>query len=509
MTVNGHFLGRVLFLLLALAGPAGAAELFVSPAGDDANDGAKERPFKTIGRAVKQAGPGVSVVVGGGIYSERVVIARGGAEGQPFVLRAQTGAEAIIDGSQLQPHDYEDPLLQLADGASFVRVEGLTLRNFKTDRKISMPVGVYVDAAKRGCRALELVRLKVHGIWQSFDDGRPHSGSAADAHGIAVYGRGATEEAAVDGLLIEDCELFDLKLGSSEALTINGNVKHFKIRRCRVHDCNNIGIVMIGYEKTCKVEALDQARLGEVSDCVVHNIDTTGNVAYRSAGKGGPDKFDLSAGGIYVDGGRDIVIERNRVHHCNIGIEVGCEHRAKIVSGVVVRNNYIYGCAGFVGLGVGGYDSKRGSVIKSVFEHNTLYANDTADNGNGQLHIQWYVQDCAFKNNLIIAQPANGVLIGGATGRKPMFSKNNLFQQNVYVVPDSQEPPVWVYEGRAIAGKDRANPLAPWQAALGGGEQEAGSRVLRRLEDVGFIDAEKGDLRLRPNSQAKGAGASF
>jgi hypothetical protein len=499
-------------LMIAAAGLAGsvrAAEFYVSPNGNDASDGSLDHPFKTIGRAVGNAEPGTSIIVRGGIYSERVVIKQSGTEGRPITLRGQTGEEAILDGSQLQPGEYEAPLLQVADGVSFVRVEGLTLRNFKTDRRISMPMAVYVNAAKRGCRSLEFVKLKIHGIWQSFDDGQPHKGSAADAHGLAVYGRGLTEETAVDGLLIEDCEVFDLKLGSSEALVVNGNVKHFKIRRCRVHDCNNIGIVMIGFEKTCKNEALDQARLGEVTDCEVYNIDTTGNVAYRSAGKEGAPKFDLSADGIYVDGGRDVVIERNRVHHCNIGIEAGCEHKGKTTSGVVVRNNYIHHNTGFTGLSVGGYDARRGLVVKCVFQNNTLYANETPQGGNGQLHLQWYVQDCVFENNLIVAQPGSGMMIGGPTGKKPTFSKDNQFRHNVYVLAGSNQTPAWTYEGREIAGADRSNPLTAWKAALGGAGQEEDSLMLWSLEDVGFANAEQGHFRLRENSKATGAGASF
>ena len=47
-----------------------------------------------------------------------------------------------------------------------------------------------------------------------------------------------------------DNELANLTLGSSEALVVNGNVKDFRIEGNKVHDTNNIGIDVIGFEGT-------------------------------------------------------------------------------------------------------------------------------------------------------------------------------------------------------------------------------------------------------------------
>ncbi|MFD1906737.1 hypothetical protein ACFSQ7_26155 [Paenibacillus rhizoplanae] len=67
-----------------------------------------------------------------------------------------------------------------------------------------------------------------------------------DAHGIAVYGTEAKE--ALQGLIIDGNEVYDLVLGSSEALVVNGNVDTFEITNNIVHDSDNIGIDLIGYE---------------------------------------------------------------------------------------------------------------------------------------------------------------------------------------------------------------------------------------------------------------------
>ena len=63
-----------------------------------------------------------------------------------------------------------------------------------------------------------------------------------------------------------------LKTGSSESLVVNGNVTKFRITRNVVHDNNNIGIDVIGFERTAHDPAVDQARDGLVSENVVYNI---------------------------------------------------------------------------------------------------------------------------------------------------------------------------------------------------------------------------------------------
>jgi hypothetical protein len=44
-----------------------------------------------------------------------------------------------------------------------------------------------------------------------------------------------------------------LKTGSSESLVVNGNVTNFRITHNVVHDNNNIGIDVIGFERTAPI----------------------------------------------------------------------------------------------------------------------------------------------------------------------------------------------------------------------------------------------------------------
>ena len=50
--------------------------------------------------------------------------------------------------------------------------------------------------------------------------------------------------------IIDGNEVHHLKTGSIESLVVNGNVTNFRITHNIVHDNNNIGIDVIGFERT-------------------------------------------------------------------------------------------------------------------------------------------------------------------------------------------------------------------------------------------------------------------
>ena len=107
-------------------------------------------------------------------------------------------------------------------------------------------------------------------------------------------------------------ELFDLALGSTRGA--RGQRQRHRASRSRatcVHDTNNIGIVAIGYEGTAPdpIGGLSPRRRRSAATPSA-NVDSYGNPAYGT---------DRSADGIYVDGGRDVLVEGNVVHDVNIG----------------------------------------------------------------------------------------------------------------------------------------------------------------------------------------------
>ncbi|MEQ8791757.1 MAG: hypothetical protein RIC55_36175 [Pirellulaceae bacterium] len=98
-------------------GPA----LFVdAKAGDDRNDGSRQRPWKTLTHAVEKLSPGDTLYLRGGVYFEHVTVKTSGDAGRPITLRAYPGELAVLDGGiaefQLAPESAWEPAEDGADG---------------------------------------------------------------------------------------------------------------------------------------------------------------------------------------------------------------------------------------------------------------------------------------------------------------------------------------------------------------------------------------------------------
>ncbi len=462
-----------LSLLILVAGYTSfASTVYVATNGLNGTDGSWSDPWKTIQYAIDQVSSGDMVFVRGGVYSERVVFNQSGVS-----LKAYNGESVVLDGSSFGVSNGWDALLDL-NGQDDLMVDGLEFRNLKTSIRYCVPIGVLVHGDSKN---IELKNLTIHDIETTYG-----GSNGGDAHGLAVYGTSGTS--SISNLLIDAVEIYDCKLGSSESLVLNGNVEDFTVQNCVIHDNNNIGIDFIGHETTCPVPALDQARNGRCVDNHVYNITTVGNPAY-----GG----DRSSDGIYVDGGTDIVIERNIVHDGDIGIEIASEHSGKSTSYITVRNNLIYrNYTG--GIFVGGYDANRGISEYCNVLGNTLWQNDTGKEYNGEIYLQMYVQNCVFENNLILPLVNEGgdVVFLGGIGGSGSYPLNTVFNHNVYYSsvsdPDSH---LWTW------GSDEHYSFATWQGAGQDAQSISGQDPLLR-------SPESGNFHLQSASPAINSGTN-
>ena len=84
--------------------PVWERELFVSntdPAASDDNDGSKKAPFRTIGKAAKEATPGTRIRIHAGIYRECVKPEQGGTDPEHMIsYEAYGDGEVIIRASE-------------------------------------------------------------------------------------------------------------------------------------------------------------------------------------------------------------------------------------------------------------------------------------------------------------------------------------------------------------------------------------------------------------------------
>lgn len=420
-TDESSFLATRLLLIAAwlviFADSISAASYYVSPAGNDYSAGSLAAPWRTIQKAANVLKPGDTAFIRGGIYREWVQINVSGTLTARITFRPYGSEVAILDGTGLSVPKNEAPLIRLSN-RSYVTIQGLELRNVSTTSDQTVPMGILIEGSGAG---LEIRNCKVHDIQQN---NRVKNNFNANAHGIAAYGSSPT---AISGLVIDGCDLYNLHLGASESLALNGNVTGFQVSNNLVHDNNNIGIVFIGYEGTNSTSSLDRARDGVCTGNKVWNIDSAFNPAYGgSFSSGGGDQ---SAVGIYVDGGTRIVIERNEVWNTDIGVELASEHIGKASDYCTLRDNIIRQNI-VTGVSLGGYAKDKGNTDHCTITNNSIVLNDTASTWSGQIQLQFHISNCTIKNNIIQATPSTKQMIVNSTSTG--LGTGNAINYNLY-----------------------------------------------------------------------------
>ena len=108
------FCSLISFLLFSLlACGAASAHWYVAPTGNDANNGSKRKPLKTIAAALQRVNPGDTVFLREGSYGEFVVPTRSGKPGKMITLKSYPGEIAKIDGSDLYVKGWGNALVQV------------------------------------------------------------------------------------------------------------------------------------------------------------------------------------------------------------------------------------------------------------------------------------------------------------------------------------------------------------------------------------------------------------
>lgn len=420
-----------IILILALTAPTFAqsnnnvtsgTDYYVSPAGSDLNSGTLNQPFATIQKAANIATEGSTIYIRGGVYNQKVRVTHSGASGAPITFQNYQNEKVILDGSKVKLED--DGLFTIED-KNYIQVNGLEFRNLKSTKVSETPIGIYITGTGSN---IEIRNNYIHHIEANVKNG--------NAHGIAVYGTSSNAQNNLNHIVIDNNEVANLKLGLSEAIAVNGNVESFEVTNNKVHDNNNIGIVLIGHEGVSPVAALDQARNGIVRNNIVHHNSSFNNTSYN----------EYSADGIYVDGGKEIIIEKNQSYENDLGIEVASEHAGKSASQITVRDNTISNNI-MSGIALGGYDSQQGYAENNTITNNIIYKNDTRDQESGQIELNYDTRNNVITNNHIYAS------------NSPIFISNNFnkntgnkLDYNHYYGEFDQNNSLWQWKRKTYKG---------------------------------------------------------
>ena len=426
--VHTALLLLVLLLAQSVAAQVGAI-YYVSTTGNDSNPGTFAQPWLTIQHAANTATAGATVNVMGGVYNAYVSFPNSGTASEPIIFQSYpilvgtTIQPAVIDGTGLTVSGTQG-LITISGARSYITVNGFEIRNLTATTKSAVPCGVWITGSGTG---VQILNNQIHNIVTT-------SEKSGNGCGLFAYG---TSQTPITQLVVSGNELYNLKTGNSESFTFNGNVTHFQITNNIIHDNDNIGIDIIGYEGTGPV-GYDQASYGIVSGNTVYNISGIANVGEGTS---------YDADGLYCDGCAWITFEHNAVFQVDYGIETTSENQVCQATGTewtgaygvgtpakaklpcygmyaTVRNNLFYyenACGNSIGgYGLattkGGGSNGGGSSFHDVFVNNTLFdngtqpGNDSEGTPSGDFQIQYQVgtsQDDYFENNVIYESAAS------------------------------------------------------------------------------------------------------
>jgi len=327
-------------------GSASGNSYYVASTGDDSQAGDIDKPFRSIGKALGVVMPGDTVFVRGGTYSEKVVVTRTGAAGKYITLKAFAGETPVLDGTGLPVNGSEG--LITVKGVKFIVVQGFTIRNFTSVNQANDPKGILVQD---GSDFIEIRNNTVYNI------NYEHTPLDGGCNAILIKGNTSdpVTNVLVDGNIIHDC-----KTGYGENLTVNGYVDGFTVSNNTIYNGQNIGIDAAGGYAANAVPAYNYARNGVISGNTLYNIESSRG---QLGGHG--------AIAIYVDGGRKVTVERNKIYVADRGIGVVSETTAFPTDSVIVRNNFVYNCW-CAGIYLGGYlNYTTGGTNNSCIVNNT------------------------------------------------------------------------------------------------------------------------------------------
>lgn len=360
---------------------------YVSPSGNDLNAGTLSSPWKTIQHSLNNMTGNSILQVAGGTYNEKIVIPLSN-----ITIKNQTADTPIIDATGIGS---QNSIIAIIDKNS-ITIDGLELKNnIQNDAQ-----GILIEGL---CNAITIKNCILHDIHFSANPNASVNAST-NAQGIIIYGTHPTT--AISNLQIENNQLYNCRLGYSEGIAINGNVDGFEVKNNLVHDLTNIGIDAIGHEGTCPSPSNDQARNGLVKNNTIYNCLSP----------------YATSGGIYIDGGKSIIVENNTSYHNGYGIEIGCENTGKTTDAITVRNNVFYDnemCA--IALGGFDYPSGSGKVTNATIRNNTCFSNDFANSGNGELYLS-YSENSRIENNVFYTSSENNLAYAELT--QPNVSMN-------------------------------------------------------------------------------------
>ena len=391
--------------------------------------GEQTSPYKNIQIAIANAKSGDKIEVAFGNYQGKVEII------------SEKGNKDNITLSGISNEKGEKPKIVFGDKGAIVsikgkgiNIEGFEITNGEFLNLLENGSGADGISVSSDSQDITIQKNYIHQIGGSYKNG-----IYGNSHGILVrsdldFGDGKP----IKTIRIVDNNIEDLHLGQSEAITISGNVSDALLQDNVIKNVDNIAIDIVGGWHKCPdnltCQASGQVIHNEVSYVYADQKEGKRTIADEYCKR--PNQFNPGQGvnshtmaAIYVDGGVNTIIERNKVYCSATGIEFASEMGAKI-SGITVKNNIVYDNFA-TGLLIGSSGGRKGKpdtiVSKSSAYNNTFYNNNLEqipdkDNDFGSLAFGY-----SNSNLFSYIQIANNILINDKPDRPHLLT--NLYSK--------------------------------------------------------------------------------
>ena len=374
----------------------------------------------TIQTALNAAANGDRLLLHTGTYSQVVSVS-----GRSGITITSFGDGLVT----VQGNGTSDVVFYIVNSSS-ITLSNLTIKNtFKSN----YAKGIFIDGYGSNITISGNQITDVSYRTGTFSSADLPPSSTYNANPLVVAGSSTTTP--LSNIVITGNNIYQCMTGWSEAVAIKGNVDGFLVQNNTVSQITNIAMDAYGLGNYPNAM---QARNGQflnntITDAICNYTDN---------------------GGIYVDGGKDILIANNVVKNSVYGITIGCENQGNVsggtTSGIRVVNNLVHNnrkSAIMIGTS-GDDDGVQGNVVNCLVTGNTFLKNALGNQWASEIVLQ-NCSNIQFFNNIVFGTYQQ--MITQALGVSGNTFGYNIFFNPVGLPTISKETSPGSYTGVSFA----------------------------------------------------------